>query len=126
MRLVLTAAGTFQVHSYVVDLQGDSVALVAAVCDYGAAAKDKDPDVLLQGAETGSIENVHATLTSEKKITLGGNQGREYEADSKDAHLSARIYMVGPVLYQLIEVSPVNHPYPGATRFFDSFQLIQH
>jgi hypothetical protein len=100
--------------------------LVIAVCDYGAVAKDKDPDVLLQGAKNGSIANMHATLAGEKQITLGGYKGLEYGADSADAHLSARIYMVGTVLYQLIVVTPVNHTYPSAARFFDSFQLTAH
>jgi hypothetical protein len=123
---VPTDAGSFDVHTYSVDLENDAGALVVAVCNYGAAAKDKDPDVILQGAKNGSIANVHATLTSEKQITLNGYKGLEYEADGADAHLSARIYMVGTVLYQLVEVAPLNHPYPSTKRFFDSFQLISH
>jgi hypothetical protein len=123
---VPTAAGSFDVHSYSIDLDGGSGALVVAVCNYGAVAKDKDPDTLLQGAKNGSITNLHGTLTSEKQIVLGDSKGLQFEADSPDAHLSARIYMVGTILYQLIAVMPLNHPYPNAARFFDSFTLTLH
>ena len=117
-----TEAGSFELSSYIAEIpQG---ALVAAVCDYGSALAGKDTGEALQGAKEGALANSHAHLISEKKITLGANPGLEFEAESETAHFSARIYLVGSKLYQMLIVSPINKPYSSAARFLDSFQLI--
>ena len=61
---------------------------------------------------------------SERKIKLGVYPGIEYEAESDAAHFTARIYIVGSVLYQTLVVVPLGKPYDDTTRFLDSFQLI--
>lgn len=117
-----TAAGTVEVRSYMVDL--GSTALFVAVCDYGQAAAGKDPNVLLQGAKNGAIQNAHARLTRESNITLGTYPGVEFEASSDAALFHARIYMVGTTLYQTLVVVTTGSQYPDTVRFLDSFQLI--
>jgi hypothetical protein len=121
-RDVPTAAGSFELRSYIV-APSDS-AIFVGVCDYGAATAGKDPDTELQGAKNGALTNSKSHLVSENKITLGIYQGLEFESESDSAHFSARIYMVGTTLYQALVVSPLGKPYVGAARFLNSFQLI--
>jgi hypothetical protein len=118
---VSTAAGTFELHTYAT--QDAAVTLIAAVCNYGAAAAGKDPGAVLDGAKNGAINNVKAHLISEKKITLGANPGVEFEAESDTAHISARLYLVGSTLYQTLVALPLNARYADTGRFLNSFQL---
>lgn len=119
---VSTDAGTFELRTYAT--QDPSVTLVAAVCAYGASAAGKDPDALLAAAEKGAINNIKGHLTSDRKITLGAYHGVVFEANSSGEHVSARIYLVGETLYQMIVASPLNAAYAGSSRFLDSFQLL--
>lgn len=121
-RDVPTDAGPFELRSYLAQVA--PVALFIGVCDYGAQAAGKDPDTMLQGAKNGALTNSKSHLVSEKKITLGIYPGLAFESDSDTAHFSARIYMVGTVLYQTLVVSPLDKPYADTQRFLDSFQLI--
>ena len=120
---VPTDAGSFDLQTY--EAEDGSATLIAAVCDYGASAKDKDPDALLESAKTGAVSNVKGHLTSEKKIGLGDNHGVAFEADSENAHISARIYLAGTTLYQMIVAAPKAAPYADSGRFLDSFQFIE-
>ena len=119
---VPTDAGSFQLRSYIA--QVESVALFVGVCDYGAAAEGKDPDDMLKGARDGALKNSNSHLVSEHMITLGIYHGLTFESESDSAHFSARIYIVGTTLYQTLVVSPKEALYPDTTRFLDSFQLI--
>jgi hypothetical protein len=121
-RNISTDAGTFEFRTY--STEDSSAALIAAVCDYGSSAAGKDPEVLLNSAKMGAVNNIKGHLGSEKKITLGTNHGIEFQADNDSAHITARIYMAGSTLYQMIVVSPANSNYAETTRFLDSFQLI--
>jgi hypothetical protein len=121
-RDVTTEAGSFELRSYIV--QVNSVALFVGVCDYGSANAGKDRSEVLQGAKEGALKNSSSHLISEKKITLGIYPGVEFESESDSAHFSARVYIVGNILYQTLVVAPLDRPYPETTRFLDSFQLI--
>ncbi len=121
-RDVPTDAGTFELRSYI-GTDGE-VAMFVGICDYGSKTAGKDPDDLLQGAKNGALQNSNSHLLSETKITLGIYHGLTFEAESDQAHFSARIYMVGSTLYQTLVVSPLGKPYANTARFLDSFQLI--
>jgi hypothetical protein len=121
-RNIPTDAGTFELRSYIA--QDGDVAMFVGVCDYGSQVTGKDPQVLLQGAKNGALQNSNSHLVSEKKITLGVYPGVEFEAVSDAAHFTVRIYMVGTTLYQTLVVAPLGKPYAGTTQFLDSFQLI--
>ncbi len=121
-RDIPTDAGSFELRSYIA--QVSPVALFIGVCDYGSQAAGKDPQTMLQGAKNGALANSSSHLVSEKKITLGVYPGIEFEAESDAAHFTARIYIVGSVLYQTLVVVPLGKPYDDTTRFLDSFQLI--
>jgi hypothetical protein len=117
-----TDGGPVELRSYLAT-DGD-VALYVGLCDYGPKAAQANSDDVLQGAKKGALNNAKATLVSEKPITLGANHGLEFEATSSSGHISARIYMVGGILYQMIVVVPPNGSYANRTRFLDSFHLI--
>ena len=117
-----TDTGTYELHSYLaVDGQ---TALYIGVCDYGAKPSTDDPNTLLEGAKDGALKNSNAQLVSEQAITLGIYDGLEYEAESDTVHFTARLYMVGAMLYQTIVVTPRGQPYADTVRFLNSFQLI--
>jgi hypothetical protein len=119
---VPTDAGSFELRTYLV--ASGSVALYVGVCDYGAAANGSDPDAVLEGARNGAVTNVHAHLVNSKKVTLGIYPGVAFEAEAEGAHLFGRIYLVGTILYHAFVAGPSDQPFPGTTKFLDSFQLI--
>jgi hypothetical protein len=121
-RNVPTDAGTFELRSYIAQVA--PYAFFIGVCDYGANANGREPDAILQGAKQGALANSNSHLVSENKLTLGIYHGIQFEAESDEAHYSARIYMVGDTLYQTLVVSPIGKPYAETARFLDSFQLI--
>ena len=114
-------AGPLEIRTYTAEDSG--VGLIIAVCDYGAGAAGKDPDTLLDSAKQGAVSNIKGRLISEKKITLEANHGVAFEAENDSAHLSARIYLVGTTLYQVIVAAPLQTPYAESARFLDSLQL---
>ena len=119
---ILTEAGKVEMRTY--DSDQGSAEFIAAVCDYGPTAQGKDPDTLIANAEKGAVNNLKAHLVSEKSVSLGTIKGVEFEADSETAHVAARIYLAGSVLYQMIVASPLNARPDDTSRFLDSFQLL--
>jgi hypothetical protein len=109
---VPTAAGSFELHSYVA--QDGAAALIVAVCDYGATAASADPDVILQGAKTGALTNTKAHLLGESKIALGANHGIAFEGETDTMHLSVRLYLSGGVLYRRCQLSRFLQTHPAA------------
>jgi hypothetical protein len=119
---VPTDAGTFELRTYLAT--PGSAALYVGVCDYGAAVSGRDPQTVLTGAKNGAIGNVKAHITTEQQITLGTYPGVEFEAENDSMHFTARIYLVGTTLYEVLTAAPFTDRYADATRFMDSFQLI--
>ncbi len=117
-----TEKGTLEFRTYTAE--DSSVALIIAVCDYGTGAAGSDPQALLDGAKNGAVKNIKGILKTEKKITLGSYSGVEFEAVNESAHISARIYLVGTVLYQVIVAAPLKTDYAYGLRFLDSFQVL--
>lgn len=119
---VPTNSGTFTVHMYSESL--GNVQLMVAMNDYGSAVNGRDPKTVVDGAMHGAVANVKGRLIQSSSITIGNNLGNSYEAETDQAHISGRIYLVGSVLYQLMVFTPLNQSYADTARFFDSFQLI--
>jgi hypothetical protein len=121
-RDVPTDKGSFELRAYLAE--DNQVALYVGVCDYGSAISDRTPDQVLNGAQQGAIDNVKAHLISGKTIMLGAYLGRDFEAENDTLHFYARVYLVGTTLYQTLIAAPLGTPYPSATTFLNSFQLI--
>jgi hypothetical protein len=117
-----TEAGPFELRTYIAEV--GSAALFIGVCDYGPKNHGKDPKDLLQGAKNGALQNSSSHLIGEKAIALGVYPGVEFQAVSDSAQYTARIYMVGNILYEILVVAPLDKSFADATRFLDSFQLI--
>lgn len=115
-------SGTLELRTYLVT--PGSATLYVAVCDYGATAQGHDPQILLAGAEKGAIDNVKAHLLADHKITLGDSQGLAFEAENDTVHFSARFYVAGTTLYEIIAASPLKGRFADTKRFMDSFQFI--
>jgi hypothetical protein len=115
-------AGTTELRDYEVDLGPAEFGVV--VNDFGAAIGGHDPQSVLEDTMNGFVPNVKAHILSTQKITLGVYPGRTFEAENDTQHFSARIYLVGTMLYQTITVIPLGPTDPDAARFLDSFQLI--
>ncbi|HUK30239.1 MAG TPA: hypothetical protein VLV89_03935 [Candidatus Acidoferrum sp.] len=118
---------TFEIHYYIATEPISGATLMAAVTDFGNHLDGRDPDGVLQGAENGALANSKSHLVgAHKQIFLGANHGVAFEAESDEAHLSIRLYLVGGMLYQEVVVSPKSKKYDTAAtqRFLDSFQLI--
>ncbi len=119
---VPTDAGTFELRAYLVEVS--TGALFIGVCDYGGKAEGKDPDTLLQGAKQGALKNVNGHILSENRVTLGIYHGLVFESENDTMHFSARVYLVGDTLYQVLVASPLGSNYADKARFLDSFELI--
>jgi hypothetical protein len=119
---VSTESGSFELHSYTAQL-GSVVAFVG-VCDFGPKSTGRDRSELLQGTKQGVLINSSSHLVREKKIMIGIYPGLEFEGLGDSMQLTARIYMVGSVLYQTLVLSPLGNPYEDTAHFLDSFQLV--
>jgi len=119
---VPTEAGTLELHNYTAER--GPVAFYVGVCDYGGFVSGSDPDAVLEGAKNGAIANANARLLHAKKVTLGIYPGIAFEAEADTLHLSARIYFVGSILYQIFVAGPLPDGGDDTARFLDSFQLI--
>jgi hypothetical protein len=84
----------------------------------------KSPDDLLQGGKEGALNNTQTHLVREKKISLDGHPGLEFEAENDTLHAFVRIYLVGTTLYEVIAVYPVSKPYGQTAKFLDSFRFV--
>jgi len=121
-RSVPSDAGSVELRRYLAD--DDSVGMMIAVCDMGAAIAGKDPDTLMQDTVNEVRQISNTRLLSEKKITLGVYHGIAYEFESDARHVTSRIYLVGSTLYQVMVAYPIGKPYADTAWFLDSFQLI--
>jgi hypothetical protein len=86
-----------------------------------------DPEALLDGAQHGAISNVQGEVTSQRKITMNGNPGREIvgTSPSKNIGFTARVILAKPRMYMLVytqydKSKPISE---DGKRFLDSFQL---
>lgn len=119
---VPTAAGNFKLRMYLSD---DAPAgMMIGVSDFGSIVAGKNPDDLLQGGKEGALKNTQTHLVREKKISLGGHPGLEFEAENDTLHAVARIYLVDTTLYEVLLAYPAGKPYEQTTKFLESFQLV--
>jgi hypothetical protein len=81
----------------------------------------------LNGAQAGAVGNINAKLTSSSKITLDRkHSGRDFAAElpAQKGMVRARIYIVGPRLYQIMAMGTKPWVESSNTKkFLDSFAL---
>jgi hypothetical protein len=119
---VPTGTVTLELRNYTVAT--GTVTVEVGVCDYGDAIGGGDADAILEGAKNGAVSNLSARLLTAKKMTLGIYPGIAFEAEAEQIHLSARIYLVGTIIYETFAAWTPGKTYSDTNRFLDSFQLI--
>jgi hypothetical protein len=89
--------------------------------------KASEPEEMLDGAQRGAIQNVQGEVTSQRKITIDGNPGREIigTSPSRNIGFTARVFLAKPRMYMLVytqydKSKPIS---ADGKRFLDSFQL---
>jgi hypothetical protein len=94
--------------------------------DPGIAQMLKDADL---GEAFNSFRDSHkgedGTITAEKKLTLGGWEGREYTVTRAQTTEITRVYFAGSRLIALVALTPhgVQQDSAGTKRVFESFKL---
>lgn len=90
--------------------------------------KDFNLDAGLDGARNGAVNNIGGTLLEEQQITFAGQPARAFSAkasaEGMDFLLYARVFMVGPRLFQMIVVHDAKLQGVEIDKFFDSFELV--
>ena len=123
---VKTATGQVEVHLFLAE--GPTASFVLSYSDFPEKeVKAGDEAKRLDFARDGAVSSSRGKLRSEKKIDLGGVQGRELVIDGAgDTVLKVRIYAAERRLYQLMAVGPGSIlTSKEASAFLDSFRLLQ-
>jgi hypothetical protein len=82
-----------------------------------------NPQKLLDGARDSLMFQTKGRMLSHKSVTVANFPGRDLEIINDDGiHYRARLVWVETRLYQIMTVTP-GKPQPGASIFFDSFQI---
>jgi hypothetical protein len=86
-----------------------------------------NPEDMMDGAQRGAINNVQGEVTSQRKITVNGNPGREIvgSSPSKNIGFTARVILARPRMYMLVytqydKSKPMSD---DGKRFLDSFKI---
>jgi len=86
-----------------------------------------EPEALLDGAQKGAISNVQGEVTSQRKITIDGNPGREIvgTSPSKNIGFTARVFLARPRMYMLVytQYDKSKSISEDGKKFLDSFKL---
>lgn len=116
-----TPAGNVEVHNYAIELGNNSGVMISTTLFPSAQG---DPKTMVQAAKNGAVGAMNAKITSEKEITIDGNPGVQFDADSENFHIHSRMYVVKGRLITLLAVAPNDGKIPPtADRVFDSFKL---
>ena len=119
-----TADGKIMIHQYL--LEKGSYALMVMVNLYPDKILQTPSDKLLAAGRDGAVSTIKGKVTSEKKITIDGNPGIEFQYESSKWFGTYRIYLVGACLYQVASMNSVGTPrFPDTDRFQNSFRLVK-
>lgn len=123
---VPSAAGPLPIHLYTLSHGFEGyITGYTEYPDYVFTAAE--PEDLLDGAQQGAISNVQGQVTSQRKINIEGNPGREIvgTSPSKNIGFTARVFLVKPRMYMLVYTQfdkdkPIS---AHGKQFLDSFQI---
>lgn len=119
--------GTIPANIYMAE-QGNLALGVTAMTIPASALENFDVEGGLDGGRDGMLNNIGATIVSEKQLKFAGQAARAIEAKASsgdlDVRIEARLFFASPRLYQLIVVSEQSAESP-AERFFGSFALVE-
>ena len=113
---------------FLISDDGD-VAYLVIYSDYPAFVLKKGVQKILDDARDGALESGRGILTKERKISINGFPGREFEANirgegDEKLYLKMRLYFVNLRLYQQIYVAPKDGgSKEDVNMFLDSFKI---
>ncbi len=103
-----TMAGKIDQHTFLSTI--GKITYMVAYSDYPQDVVKKDPQKVLDLAESGAVTNVNGVLLKSTKITLDNNPGYEMlieSADQNNQKMTTKIHMflVGVRLYQVLAIA---------------------
>ena len=123
-----TPFGTMDVNLYMgMDLD-KNIAYLVGTCDLPPAVRDqaKPSEQALDTMVQGAVIGAKGKLLGQKKITLAGHSGREFEASVLNGAgtLKGRAFLVKGRIYLVMVLSPKGREdAANSARFFDSFKF---
>lgn len=114
--------GSILMNSYCAQIEETS--LCVAVIDQGPEATGLTADMLFERTKLAVVAAPKTRKINDSDITLDGHKGTEIETANETLHQFTRVYLVDGTIYQAIVICPLQHRYPDAARFLDSFKLI--
>lgn len=116
---------------YTFEIGTDSGHFGAAYADYPIAPRDAaNAAEVLVAVQNGSVKGINGKILSEKVISFKEYPGREFKASGEMNNFkfvySARIFIVGQRLYQMVVVTSVgNEDRPDVSKFLTSFDIAE-
>ncbi len=124
-RTAKTASGSIDAHMFLVD-HGD-VAYMVAYSDYpDTMLEERTPKLILDGARDGAVAHAKGKLLSESIVSINEHQGREVHIERVGGKvtITARIFLVGRRLYQVMVLMPKDKASSkDVKKFLDSFRI---
>lgn len=104
----------------------DGVGYAISVADYPEkVVGPRAPEIFLNEARDGLINQLKGTLKSEENITINDTYpGKAFVITSEQGEVKARAYLVGPRLYTLLALYNPSIGAPAADEFLRSLTLI--
>jgi hypothetical protein len=97
---VETELVNFEMVMYIYE-EGYDLAEMVAYSDYPPEIMlDKDIDMMLDDAKTGSVESMSLTIKEEKKFNFKGHKAIRFKADNSEVFVDYLIFMVGNRFFQ--------------------------
>jgi hypothetical protein len=119
------AIGVFRGVSHVAHVSSGGYSYSASYADLPIDYSDETiPAKVFEAAKSDLLEKAHARVLAEKNLTLSGNPGQEIRAQGYHGIIISRSFLVKNRLYQAVVLVPDNSPEENATRFLESFLLV--
>jgi hypothetical protein len=120
--LPLNGGGSVTQYVFYVEADNGNASYMASYSDYTTpitAAADT-----LERSRDGMTKSAACTLTSDVPFDLNGVPGRAFTCANNGFHFSARSFVIGNRLYQILVVSKPGHPPAYLDEFLNSFRIM--
>ncbi len=124
------AAGSVETDVYTLELPGGGFYSIVVSRLPKRSASGRETDQALDSAVERAVASASARLVSKQTVFLGGEPGRQVEAEVPEtavaggATLRGRFFVSGERLYEVIAVVPrAEASSPATARFLDSFEV---
>jgi hypothetical protein len=118
-------AGTLDAYLYILETPGGDGAYLLMCSDYPKDLMDKaTPDAVLDRARDGSAKEMEGKVGAEKKITVNGFPGREFEISTAQFTYTARLVLAKHRLHQAVFIVKSDKgKSPDTRKYLDSLKV---